>query len=72
MSDMRWTPVTERFPKEDQRVLVTIFGNIDIGYFDKDPDTRQLRFCAEEYELYEDELYEYVTAWMPLPEPYNP
>lgn len=66
----QWIPCSERLPERDKRVLVTVFGDYDIGYIDTDPDNMQLRWCFESFNLYGDEM-EDVKAWMPLPEPYR-
>ena len=58
----KWIPVSERFPEKSGDYLVTVdYGN-DIG-----------RMCQHRYFFskgigWEDE---YISAWMPLPEPYK-
>lgn len=59
LDDSRWIPVTERLPDEEGAYIVTvrdIFGN---GYV-----TREW-FYGNEWS------YSFVTAWMPLLEPYK-
>lgn len=60
-----WIPVTERLPEEDMNVLVTIVkGRHTVMYAKYD---RQLqKFCVGNYIR-----SKYVTAWMPLTEPYK-
>lgn len=61
----KWIPVTERLPEEDTNVLVTMVkGRHKVMYAKYD---RQLqKFCIGNYIR-----SKYVTAWMPLPEPYK-
>lgn len=61
----KWIPVTERLPEEDTNVLVTLVkGRCKVMYAKYD---RQLqKFCVGNYIR-----SKYVTAWMPLPQPYK-
>lgn len=57
----KWIPVTERLPEEQGSYLVTYYFKgrwvVGIDYFrPKKDDWKQ---------------HNYITAWMPLPEPYN-
>lgn len=60
-----WIPVTERLPEEDTNVLVTVAKcRCKVMYAKYD---RQLqKFCVGNYIR-----SKYVTAWMPLPQPYK-
>ncbi len=55
-----WIPVSERLPEEDERVIVTC---LDI-YHEPDVDVAT-------YDRYSEWFKRYVTAWMPLPEPWR-
>ena len=72
MTENGWIPVTERLPKDDVLVLVTVSGiynaitfvdAIQMGEHD-----RQGWFIKG----YEECDNPNVTAWMPLPVPYRP
>lgn len=56
----KWIPVTEGLPEDKQEVLVTEYGDTDIGR----------RFEGRWLDRYGDKMKD-VTAWMPLPEPYK-
>ena len=58
--ETHWIPVTERLPEGKQEVLVTEYGDTDIGR----------RFEGRWLDRYGDKMKD-VTAWMPLPEPYR-
>ena len=64
-----WIPINEKMPDLDQIVLVWLYRNYEIGYLDKDPNTKELRWNFEKFDLSGDEM-EDVEAWMPLPNPY--
>ena len=55
-----WIPCSERLPEDKKYVLVTDYGETDIGR----------RFGGRWLDYYGDKLKD-VTAWMPLPEPYR-
>ena len=58
-----WIPVEERLPENDKPVLVTV-----------DWDHDDLEVCTAEYWHDGDgwaNLEDYITAWMPLPEPFR-
>lgn len=65
----RWIPVTERKPKTDDIVIVAIHD--DSG--DTPYDVTNVGFFLDVYPLgvwvVENERCNYVTHWMPLPEP---
>lgn len=58
-----WIPVTERLPKQQQRVLIQDFGQTTIGYLNAENRWRDLTNL--------DDYLKGVEAWMPLPEPYQ-
>lgn len=59
----RWIPCSERLPKEDEEVLVYLYGNMPfIAWTDSG------RWCTEDYLVDEDDE---PIAWMPLPHPYK-
>ena len=57
-----WIPVSERLPDKEERILVTVWGDVDVAWRDK-------------YGIWESDEYMYekeeITAWRPLPEPYK-
>lgn len=55
-----WIPCSERLPEGKQEVLVTEYGDTDIGR----------RFEGRWLDRYGDKMKD-VTAWMPKPEPYQ-
>ena len=55
-----WIPCSERLPEGKQEVLVTEYGDTDMGR----------RFAGRWVDRYGDKMKD-VTAWMPLPEPYH-
>ena len=60
MADMKWIPVTERLPAEDERVLVWLDSS-GISYTQIDTD----RLHKKKWRRWD----KYVTHWMPLPDP---
>lgn len=60
----KWIPVTERLPEKHEEVLVTVAGEIVIAWLYLDGRWRS-NDCPETY------LNDFITAWMPLPEPYR-
>lgn len=69
LADKKWIPVTERKPKTDDIVLVAIHD--DSG--DTPYDVTNVGFYLDVFPLgiwvVENERCNYVTHWMPLPEP---
>lgn len=63
MAEPKWIPITERLPEYDEMVLVTVV--LLTGRFTM-TDTYSVRYRKFLY------WQSCVTAWMPLPEPYNP
>lgn len=62
LKKQEWTPVSERLPDGKEYVLVTDYGETNIGR----------RFCGRWWLDYCGDKMKDVTAWMPLPEPYRP
>ena len=56
-----WIPVSERLPKHDQEVLISLEWGIDIGTYSGG------EWHSEWINHYDDGD---VLAWMPLPKPY--
>lgn len=56
-----WIPCSERLPDNKGYVLVTDYGETNIGR----------RFCGKWWLDYCGDKMKDVTAWMPLPEPYK-
>lgn len=77
LEQIRWISCTERLPEDGDTYLVTIEYNGKVigvdaasyspveGYIDKHWDT------FNDWKEDEDSCY-HVTAWMPLPKPYEP
>ena len=59
-AEPQWIPVTERLPEGKQEVLVTEYGETDIGR----------RFDGRWLDRYGDKMKD-VTAWMEKPKPYK-
>lgn len=68
----RWIPVKERLPEKDDFVLVTVSGTYNHLTFS---DALQLASYTEDDGWFIESYPEWddpnVTAWMPLPEPYQ-
>lgn len=64
-SEPRWIPVKKDLPKKDGAYLVT--------YLLKFPDKEYESVEEADYinGKFEEDLYATVTAWMPLPKPYE-
>lgn len=59
----QWIPVSERLPDIPRYILICdIDGDIYLGY--------RTRY-GDYYPAFGDDRIKCVTAWMPLPEPYN-
>lgn len=59
-----WIPMKERWPEEDQYVLVTV--QLPDYPFKEPPHVDTCRFNSNN-----PEHRELITAWMPSPEPYK-
>lgn len=68
-AEPKWIPVSERFPEERGRYLCYIVDNVENGKSimtcEWYPDIRDYWFPDDEDAVGD------VTAWMPLPEPYE-
>lgn len=64
----QWIPCSERYPEQDERVIVTV-GGYDCSVWDCMSNRGDDYFWEDEQGLYHNK-YE-VLAWMPLPEPYK-
>lgn len=63
---MRWIPVTEKLPEKGAHVLVACDdGTVGFAKYDTDDED----YLCWDRGFIEDD---WVTAWMPLPEPYRP
>ena len=60
-SEPHWIPCSERLPDGKEYVLVTDYGETNIGR----------RFCGKWWLDYCGDKMKDVTAWMPMPEPYH-
>lgn len=66
---VKWIPVSERLPLSREEVIVSVC--------DKTGDTRYNSTSHgwlttdKEYWIVDDEINNYVVAWMPLPEPWK-
>ena len=58
-----WIPCSERLPEKDGNYLITFKGRVYEAYY-------QDGFWLDPIEFYR--VYRSVTAWQPLPAPYNP
>ena len=71
LESQRWIPVSERLPKPNEIVLVTIkrWGHYDNDLFENLPEyTYSTSFtCYNPHFGFNDD----VIAWMPLPAPYK-
>lgn len=56
----QWTPCSERLPDKEGKYLVTDIKTIDIDIFTHSGNGTPMWFLSDN-----------VTAWMPLPEPYQ-
>lgn len=65
-----WIPVIEKLPEDEQEVLITYKINVKHHVWSAIWDKLHGRFYDKEYRSYIS--LNYVTAWMPLPEPYQP
>ena len=71
-----WIPVSERLPEKNMACLVAVgkFNLTQIAMYSDLMGTIDHRIFYQGdygYDSFED-ITEYVKAWMPLPEPYNP
>ena len=60
---VQWIPVSERLPEFHDEVLVTALGEVAIAWLYVDGRWRSNDLV--------ESMYKYITAWMPLPEPWK-
>lgn len=65
----KWIPVSERLPEDEQEVLITYKINVKHNVWSAIWDKLHGRFYDKKYSSYIN--LDYVTAWMPLPQPYK-
>ena len=63
MSDLKWIPVTERLPKDGERVLITHKNGVSFGWYN---GSYWERGAPANHRPLQN-----VIAWMPLPEPWQ-
>ena len=70
MADTKWIPLSEKRPKLGDEVLAYLdcYNNIDILSLETDGHG----MLYWENKMGDTESFSDVTAWMPLPEPYQP
>ena len=74
----KWIPVSERLPKKDESVLLTICANSSLYGFNENfvkVMCGSYSPCEDERDWIVNEVRYYignVIAWMPLPTPYDP
>jgi len=65
----QWIPCSERLPKEEKEVLVTVWNRCEIASYNCALDGLQ-EWRFDDFSLDNEDFLD-VTAWMPLPEPYE-
>lgn len=70
--ELSWIPISERLPKDAQRVLMTVVNYtghevVRVAEYYSEIGIFQGRENSESWKVGEEGL----LAWMPLPEPYN-
>ena len=66
----KWIPVSERLPEENETVLINYCRLNEHSVRMAIWDELHCRFYNSEYTKYVS--VDFVTAWMPLPKPYEP
>ena len=61
--EQKWIPVTERLPKDGERVFITHRGGVSFGWYNGSYWERGAPTNHRPLETF--------IAWMPLPEPYG-
>ena len=71
MEQMRWIPVTERFPEVNTEVLMSfdVFKPTCVGRYEIDDKGGAFYFINSEEPCMAFGYY--VNAWMPMPKPYR-
>lgn len=65
----KWTPVSERLPEDEQEILFsTKTGRVHSGKYHDDDSANRWYSHRDKCRAWNN----VVTAWMPLPKPYEP
>ena len=67
--EQRWIPCSERLPESRETVVVSVRD--ETGDTSYDYTSHGWLTTDKEYWIVDDEINNYVVAWMPLPEPYR-
>ncbi|MBR2654358.1 MAG: DUF551 domain-containing protein [Lachnospiraceae bacterium] len=59
--EQQWIPCSERLPERRKHYIVTDFGSVEEAYYN----------CDEHWFSVDGNKLKDVTAWMPLPKPYD-
>ena len=74
--EVKWIPCSERLPEEEELCLVTVVGpdgkNVDYASFVTDRGYIDNHWDTDIDWIEGDQNDWHVTAWMPLPEPFQP
>ena len=69
LSEQQWIPCSEKLPESTNTVIVSVRD--ESGYTSFDYTSHGWMTTDKEYWIVDDEINNYVVAWMPLPEPYR-
>lgn len=68
-SEPKWIPCSERLPRAREMVIVSVRD--ETGDTSYDYTSHGWMTTDKEYWIVDDEINNYVIAWIPLPEPYR-